>query len=676
MTFVLVDATLKKGRNGQGYYYMTDLGRGRLSFWCAGMLQGAFPADGQCPCFCHLPCKAILTRSIERARQLLPVLLVLILLAPTVNGADSEEGTHDVAFRQSVTFKLKGNAEKGYDLKAEYSVRQRYLTEKSLEQDAHYIADASRYDIEKIKAFHNGMRLKKSAISSQFNREGRRYFGDNRMHKIQWPQSLKVGDSVRYNYQADYSGFYPWPLIDIPNLDRILSFEVVFEHPDELTIDFHLYFPADSLKCEINRPDPKSTHLILENIEGLDPLPYYAFNNVRAIITIDAYENGELVSPNTPEKYVEWFGKQTDLTPELDSADLGVLSDELAMTSDDLTRLRLINDFVRERTRYIAEGRSDHAIIPFAPSLTLERGYGDCKDRTALVSALARTAGLDVYMTILSSYPYNDFGRIHPSLYNHVICAFRHSDTLVFFDPTMKYYPFGTVPDKHLGLDVLVQDENQPQALTLNCSYSLPSLEIAVSGDMDSLDRAGARITLRHQLMSDYLYERDRVLSSSFDNRLNYLIAKNLYKVKLSGYEELSVDDTTVVLAAGADLSDFVVRSSTRMYIPRTPFNVADRELLDRADDPLPIHMDESRLFRLTLDLTDSSVVAAADSLVIEGGDDVHFRARMQTTPGGGVEVAYDYRRMPHRFEGSAKTALIDMCRQYLENRSNMFILE
>ncbi|MGE0388091.1 MAG: transglutaminase domain-containing protein [Gammaproteobacteria bacterium] len=61
-----------------------------------------------------------------------------------------------------------------------------------------------------------------------------------------------------------------------------------------------------------------------------------------------------------------------------------------------LGRLAAIHRFVVENIRYVGLEQGDRSVVPHAPDVTLERRYGDCKDKTLLFLALARRAGLEV----------------------------------------------------------------------------------------------------------------------------------------------------------------------------------------------------------------------------------------------------------------------------------------
>lgn len=93
---------------------------------------------------------------------------------------------------------------------------------------------------------------------------------------------------------------------------------------------------------------------------------------------------------------------------------------------------------VQERIRYtsISIGRNSHQ--PAMPSQVLERGFGDCKDKSLLLISLLRELGLKADVALVHS----DRGRILPELlptpyaFDHAIVRLSLGDHTYWLDPT------------------------------------------------------------------------------------------------------------------------------------------------------------------------------------------------------------------------------------------------
>ena len=75
--------------------------------------------------------------------------------------------------------------------------------------------------------------------------------------------------------------------------------------------------------------------------------------------------------------------------------------------------IRRIVAILHQRVRYTGVEFGESRLVPQFPSETLKRGYGDCKDKAALLAAMLRTAGVSASLALLSSGPGRD---INPDL--------------------------------------------------------------------------------------------------------------------------------------------------------------------------------------------------------------------------------------------------------------------
>ena len=127
---------------------------------------------------------------------------------------------------------------------------------------------------------------------------------------------------------------------------------------------------------------------------------------------------------------------------------------------------------ITQNTRYLGLEFGKHSYEPALPDVTLERGLGDCKDRAALMIALARSLGIRLDFAMVrtrSAGRIKENGLASLSSFDHAIV---YSPTLnKYFDPTLAYY----------DPKVLPQADHGAQALVINTDSSLNQFETSKS---------------------------------------------------------------------------------------------------------------------------------------------------------------------------------------------------
>lgn len=95
--------------------------------------------------------------------------------------------------------------------------------------------------------------------------------------------------------------------------------------------------------------------------------------------------------------------------------------------------------FVQDDVRYVGVEIGEHSHRPHSPSWVLERGFGDCKDKTLLLVSLLRAAGIDAAPALVYSGRTLKLRSSLPSAFafNHAIAHVRVDGNEYFIDPTM-----------------------------------------------------------------------------------------------------------------------------------------------------------------------------------------------------------------------------------------------
>jgi tetratricopeptide (TPR) repeat protein len=102
---------------------------------------------------------------------------------------------------------------------------------------------------------------------------------------------------------------------------------------------------------------------------------------------------------------------------------------------------------VQERVRYTGVEFGSQSIFPSPPRLTLDRRFGDCKDKATLLVALLRESGIDASVALLRTGPGNDVDPELPGMgrFDHAIVHVP-GDPVLWIDPTDPFARAGELP--------------------------------------------------------------------------------------------------------------------------------------------------------------------------------------------------------------------------------------
>ncbi|MDO8933010.1 MAG: DUF3857 domain-containing protein [Rhodocyclaceae bacterium] len=94
--------------------------------------------------------------------------------------------------------------------------------------------------------------------------------------------------------------------------------------------------------------------------------------------------------------------------------------------------------FVQDDIRYFSTSIGENSHRPFPPSEVLARRYGDCKDKSLLLSSLLRSLGVDARPALVSTRRMDRIVRFPPipNVFDHVVTNFRFEGKDYWIDAT------------------------------------------------------------------------------------------------------------------------------------------------------------------------------------------------------------------------------------------------
>lgn len=172
---------------------------------------------------------------------------------------------------------------------------------------------------------------------------------------------------------------------------------------------------------------------------------------------------------------------------------------------DPLARAQKALDFVQTEVRYFGTEIGENSHLPVAPGKVLAQRYGDCKDKSGLLSALLRAMDIPASPALVSTLYRDDVNTLLPSplAFNHAIAQVTLNGKPLWLDATRSHQKGPVLQRESLGLGHALLVAPATQGLT-----PLPGLQEALRVsvvDTFVVDRIAAPV----QLVSRITYVGD-----------------------------------------------------------------------------------------------------------------------------------------------------------------------
>jgi hypothetical protein len=223
--------------------------------------------------------------------------------------------------------------------------------------------------------------------------------------------------------------------------------------------------------------------------------------------------------------------------------------------TDDKEKMDAIFEYCQKNVRYEQVYFDYGAIVPNKASLVFDRGYGDCKDYSALIYSMARSVGLNPSIALcFRGRGFDDFYNIPVSQFNHMITCFNYKNRLYWYDGTNRDGTPGVttsdlINQKALLLEkdnsrIVVIEENGDNLLSI--TGSLKAVKTDLSGKL--------KIKFFGQFAVDFRYCLFAFGKKDFDEYVNRWLRTRLN-------DGMTAD----IIAARADREAFEIELNCRM---------------------------------------------------------------------------------------------------------------
>jgi len=158
-----------------------------------------------------------------------------------------------------------------------------------------------------------------------------------------------------------------------------------------------------------------------------------AMENLIDVVTISSFKDYT--------KIANWI--KNIFEPKIQPQSVKWKADEITSKGGE-EAIKEIYDWIRNNIHYVPlEFSALTGYEPHSASEILERGNGDCKDFSVILTSLLRSKGFDAEPVLFS--PFNSS---LPGIYNfnHVVVRVKLNEKIIWLDPTCEYCPYGSFP--------------------------------------------------------------------------------------------------------------------------------------------------------------------------------------------------------------------------------------
>lgn len=241
----------------------------------------------------------------------------------------------------------------------------------------------------------------------------------------------------------------------------------------------------------------EAAHLEPSMPADVEPAPYVEFSDWTDWAEVATWADTLFTVPAPGER----FGAEVERFKNLPEAE----------------RARAIVRFVQDDVRYVGVEIGENSHRPHPPEWVLERGFGDCKDKSLLLVALLRAAGLEAWPALVHATGGLRLPKFTPSpdAFNHAIVQVALPGGPRFIDPTMtlrrgeleqmpqpRYHHALTVKPGVAALDPIPLDVPSTPTWELQQHWAVPTRQGTATLTITTTARGHEASTLRRQVKS------------------------------------------------------------------------------------------------------------------------------------------------------------------------------
>ncbi|MBN2243974.1 MAG: DUF3857 domain-containing protein [Acidobacteria bacterium] len=207
-------------------------------------------------------------------------------------------------------------------------------------------------------------------------------------------------------------------------------------------------------------------------------------------------------------------------------------------------------DYLNKNVRYTGVEFGESSYIPSEPSVTLDRKFGDCKDKATLLVALLRESGIDAYVALLNTGPAHDLDPELPGmgLFDHAI-VYVPSGPDLWIDPANPYARLGELPDADQGRLALIASDaaagltqTPSSSSSQNVQSEIREVFLAIEGGGRIVETTHVSGEFEREYRSSFARKTDAEMREELEEYVkNRYHAGGLASMDISDPEDMSV---------------------------------------------------------------------------------------------------------------------------------------
>ena len=280
-------------------------------------------------------------------------------------------------------------------------------------------------------------------------------FVDARLMHFSMPE-MSDGCIIDYAYSSNNRGHLMqgefWHQVYFQTSEPVLHYRFTIHAPKKKTVYYQINRPPlPPLAGEQGGGEPtitetRYTRTYTFQMHDVPPLREEAFMPA----VEDLAYSINITSLDSWDKLMEWYGtlirEQDYLTPEIEQKTKTLLRGAWSRKE----KIKRLYEYVATNIDYVGIELGIWAIKPHSAPEIFKEGYGDCKDKTTLLSTMLSAVGIQSYPVLISAGESSKVIREIPSLsyFNHMILAVEENDNggLIWLDATAETCAFGDLP--------------------------------------------------------------------------------------------------------------------------------------------------------------------------------------------------------------------------------------
>jgi len=371
---------------------------------------------------------------------------------------------------------------------------------------------------------------------------------DGRISAVNELGDIRVGDVLEYSYTI--KGYNPL-LSQYYSRELDLEFSLPIDrlyYKIVSPLDLKLTYVKDAQEATITESDGMRSYVWdLKQVKsnfGSSVSPSWQENYKTVIIT--SFDDWEEVVGWAQPLYVVPQEEKSRIKKEL--------LDDFSFDGSETELIQAIR-FVQDNIRYLGFEEGVNAYKPYKPTKILDQRFGDCKDKSLLLTTILNLMGVKAYPMLVHSY---DGGNIinqppSPNAFDHCIVQFEYEGTDYQVDPTISSQGGNieniTIPNYDYGLVI----EDRTTALSPIRKNIVPLYQVDEEIIMDSIGGGAVYKIVTTCKGNRADSQRDYFNSTNRDN-----ISDSYQKFYSDLYPSISIDTIYVVDSSRATNNNFI----------------------------------------------------------------------------------------------------------------------